>query len=113
MRIITKVLKQKAVWWSMTGSDSAGQNEYADPVEVSVRWDENMKQFIDSNGIKDVSKAQVMVDRDMKPGDALLLGELTNDYTNNPNNHTGAGFVRGWGKTPTLNGRKFVRTCYL
>jgi hypothetical protein len=113
MRIITKVLKQKAVWWSMTGTDSTGAHEFADPVEVSVRWDENMKQFVDSNGVKDVSKAQVMVDRDMKVGDALMLGTLDNDITSNPNAHTGAGFVRGWTKTPTLNGKKFVRTCYL
>ena len=86
---------------------------------VGPSW-EDIMQLLRTDGMRSAridietdSTIADMVDRDMKPGDALLLGELTNDYTNNPNNHAGAGFVRGWGKTPTLNGRKFVRTCYL
>ena len=113
MQILTKVRKQKAIYWAALGTNSAGRKEYDDPVQIMVRWDDAMTEFVTQDGEKAVSRADVMVGQDIKVGDALMLGVLDDTITDNPMDHTGAGVVRGWAKTPTLNGRKALRVCYL
>lgn len=42
MRLLTKMLRQKAVYWPLTsiGIDNYGQPIPSIPVEISVRWED-------------------------------------------------------------------------
>ena len=121
MGIITRMLKQTAVWWPLSSAESAGidydnygQPVVADPVEIDVRWEDVSEEFLDRNGTVQLSRARVYVDRDVEVGGILMLGELT-DITdeNNPKENDNAWEIRRVEKLPNLKNTEYLRTCYL
>lgn len=116
MSIITKVLKQTAVWWARTTPDAYGQFTFASPVEVKVRWEDSIDTFKDENGNEHTSKSYVMVDRDMKVGDVLMLGTTADIPSSNPadpKENSGAFEIKRFDKTPDIRNRENLREAYL
>lgn len=112
MRIITKVLKQKAVYWAPTGK----RNEYGEPLynapeEIRCRWVDVAVVETDPDGKEHVYSSVVMVQVDLVGEGKIVLGKLEDFSSANPPKE--AKQVRKFYKTPTLNARRFVRTAML
>jgi len=121
MGIITKALKQTAVYWALAGDDSQGEDfddhgrpQFLAPVEISCRWSDKREEYISANSITKISNSKVMVDRDMRNGEVLMLGELI-DITEQINilENDNAWTIEGWKKTPNLKATEFLRVAYL
>jgi hypothetical protein len=113
--------KQKGVYWPPKSEETGGQDfndygqpQYADPVEIDCRWEDVAEEFIGPTGLREVSRSMVYVDRDVKPGGVLLLGELAGvaDLAS-PKNNDGAWEIRQFDKTPNLRATEFLRAAYL
>jgi len=116
MRIISKMLKQKAVYWELSSVefDNYGQPIPSTPIEIDVRWEDVSEEFLDANGTMQLSKAKVYVDRDVELGGVLMLGELDSSVDeDNPKENENAWEIRRFEKLPTLKATQFLRTCYL
>ncbi len=121
MSIITRMLKQTAVWWPLASMESSGsdydnygQPIVTDPVEIDVRWEDVSEEFLDKDGVVQLSRARVYVDRDVEVGGVLMLGELT-DITDatTPKENENAWEIRRVEKLPNLRNTEYLRTCYL
>ena len=115
MSIITKVLRQKAVYWPPGDRDKYGRNTFGSPVEIKCRWDDKIQEVVQEDGSETMSVAEVMVDRDLAVGGVLLLGELDTEKENatRPDLLAGASFIGTWEKNPNLKATEFVRTVYM
>lgn len=120
MSIITRMLKQKCVYWPLASTESGGnsldrygQLQYTDPIEIDCRWENVAKEFVDSQGTVKISQARVFVDRDVQVGEMLLLGELDSGIDNNPKNNEDALEIKSFGKMPNIKASEFLRTVYL
>lgn len=120
MRILTKMLKQYAVYWP-PGSEAGGQDfdsygrpVYTTAIEIRCRWEDIAEEFIGPDGTDQVSRSKVFVDRDVRTGGVLWLGRLVDvgDLVN-PKRNNNAWEVRRFDKVPTLNATQFVRMAYL
>ena len=121
MSIITRMLKQTAVYWTLAASESAGEDwddagqpQWATPTEIECRWEDSQVEFVGKDGTRLLSRSVVYVDRDVDIGGVLMLGELT-DITEDENvlENDGAWEIRGFSKVPTLKATEFLRTAYL
>jgi len=121
MSIITRMLKQRAVYWPLStdvtsgqGYSSTSQRQYASPVEIACRWVDETREFSDNAGDLQTSRAVVKVDRDLSIGGVLWLGTLDAvTSVDAPLNNAGAGEIRGIRKLPNLRATQFVRTAFL
>lgn len=120
MRLLTRMLRQDAVWWAQSQDsdgrpvhDEHGQLLYDDPVAVRVRWEDIREEYIASNGSKEISRSKIFVAVDMKPGDYLMLGELDSSIAEDPRDEEQAFDIKSWNKVPTLSGRRYARIVYL
>ena len=122
MGIITKMLNyQTAVYWALASDESAGSDydnfgkpNFTDPIEIKVRWEDNMVEFIAADGTQQMSTAVVYVDRDVDLGGVLMLGDL-DDVTDedNPKENENAWEIRRFDKMPKLKQTEILRTVYL
>jgi hypothetical protein len=115
MSLITKMRKQKAVYWPpSTRRDQYGRPIAEAAVEIDCRWEDRTDEFITTTGERQLSNALVYVDRDIVLGGVLLLGTLDTvmDITD-PKNNEGAFEVLRFDKMPNLKGTEFLRTAYL
>lgn len=121
MSIISRMRKQIAVYWALAASESAGEDwddmgqpQWATPVEIECRWEDDQVEFISKDGSKLVSRSVVYVDRDVNIGGVLMLGELV-DVVEEENvlENDGAWEIRGYSKIPSLKATEFLRTAYL
>ena len=114
MSIITRMRRQKAVWWSKSNVDDYGRPTWNTPVEIDCRWEDAAQEFVKEDGEVNFSRSIVYVDRDMEVGDVLLLGELDSGVDEaDPKNNNGAWEVSRFEKTPNLKATEFLRVCYL
>lgn len=113
MSLITKMLKQKAIWWKAGAKDRFGNVTFDDPVEIDCRWEETGKEYLNAKGETAVSDAVVYVDRDISTGDFLCLGELDSNPVSHPLDKAGAESVKRFDKLPNLKVKEFLRTAYL
>ncbi len=114
MSLITKVLKQKCVYWVFDDFDAQGQPVYKDGEELNCRWEDRVEEIVDTDGTKVLSKAQVMVSTDVKVGGVLWLGELGDEtYSSEPTRNEGAFEIIQFSKIPNFRVTEYVRTAYL
>jgi len=113
-KISTKFLKQDAVYWEpKTRTNIYGEKTFEPPVEVPVRWSDEKEEFIDENGERQISKAKVMVDREMMLGGFLMLGDK-HDIEDESDPVASGGFrIRGFKRIPTIDARETVRIALL
>lgn len=113
MSIIVKMRKQRAVWWRRTVADHYGSFSFAEPIEIAVRWDDAVVEFLDIVGEKQSSRSVVYTDRVMTPGDRLMLGELDSETPSNPLSVTTSFEIRRFDRTPNLRATETLFTAYL
>ncbi len=83
--ILKRARRQFAIYWSQqSGPGEYGQRAFNNPVEIRCRWDDVQKEVRNAQGETVMSSADVIVDRDMKPGDMLELGHLDSSTPNDP-----------------------------
>lgn len=76
MRIIKKSRRHTAVWWRNLGDTGRGYHAYDRPIEIQCRWDDETRHDFDDKGVAYHVMAEVIVDRKMGLGDAMLYGKL-------------------------------------
>ena len=122
MGIITRMLKQTAVYWALEGSEVGGDNygnygqpQYTVPVEIECRWEVVTVEFLDASGTIILSNAVVYVDRDVDVGGVLMLGELTDidSSLTTPKQNDETWEIKRFEKLPNLKNSQFLRTVYL
>lgn len=110
MSAAKRFMRQKCVLWPLEGNtDIYGQPGYGSPEEIDCRWDDANEDFIDAFGNTQISKAKLIVDRDLNLGDKLMLGYLDSDVDDDPEDNEGVWSVRAFMKTPDVKGKKFLR----
>lgn len=116
MSLISKMRKQIAVYWAIADEpfDSHGRPVFADPVEISCRWEDKTEKFVDQNGEEVLSQAKVFVDRDVCIGGVLMLGSIGSGLNlTDPKKNVGAYEIRRFEKLPNLKVTEYLRTVYL
>lgn len=111
-----RACNQTAVYWASPTDDGYGNFVYADPVEISVRWEDSTEVITDSKGQERVSKAEVIVLQDVVEQGLLFLGDIADlDSTeeDDPTTIDGAYPVVRFDKTPGIKGRSFLRKAWL
>ena len=126
--MITNNLLQTAVYWGSPKEDGYGGVTYADPVEISCRWEDRQQIIgtITGNqivGFQNMSRAVVYVDRDLDVDGWHMLGTL-DDLTDSSGDSSGeyydpqqlssAFIIKRFEKMPALHSTtEFIRTAYL
>lgn len=120
MSLISKVRKQDAVWWPLTGHDRYGAPAYGDPREIKVRWTLTSKEVRGPDNTVIVATSAVFIDSKLKTeqglqvGDMLWLGKL-DDYLGDwskPREH-GADAIKSLATTPNLKNSETLLIGYL
>lgn len=124
MRLLTKMLRQKVVYWSYAGVDNFGKPKYNAPIEIKARWEDVVEQYLRADLVEATSLAKVYVDRDLtvkgvlwlstkKASDAAgsAIAELTDQVK--PFNNPRAAAIQRFDKLPDLKVKNFLRTAYL
>jgi hypothetical protein len=112
----TGALKQTAVYWGSPVASGSGGRTFAEPVELSLRWEQKQELFIDARGQEVRSNAVVFVSQDVSLGTYLFLGDLDDldsDQEDDPMSVSGAYEIRGFEKIPDRRGTSFLRKVYL
>lgn len=114
MSVITRVLKQKVVYWSPGVPDKYGRLALGTPVELKARWDEDTEEVTAPDGSKFVPKAEVMVESDVVVEGILMFGTLEDvvDF-DEPLNNEMAWQISAFTKNPDFKARHFLRIAYL
>lgn len=102
MSVIRKIRKQKAIWWRRVGVDHYGRPQYAGPVQVDCRWEDDAREFVMENGEKFISRSIVYVDRPMSVGDRIALGVLGPTTPSDPYDSDKAYEIRRFSIIPNL-----------
>ena len=111
-----KFLQQTAVYWGSPASDGLGGFTWADPIEVKCRWTDSINVISGSDGVEVVSKAFVMVDRDMEEQGVLFLGDLgdlDSVSEDDPTGVDGAYRIKRFDKIPNLTATAYLRKVFL
>lgn len=75
--MLTGALNTKAVWWSLVSKDGYGKATYSTAQEISVRWQDSQKMFVNDLGKQEVSKSVIYTDLSIGKDDYLYLGLLS------------------------------------
>lgn len=121
MGIIDRSRKQTAVYWGLGGNESAGvdfddygQPLYTAPAEIRVRWEDVNEEIVLEDKTTMISRAKVMTGIDVRPGELLFLGELTDLPAGvDPREVDGAWEIMKFNKLPNLKATEFLRTAFL
>lgn len=114
--LLTDKLKQTAVFWGNPQNDGAGGRTFDDPIELSVRWEQQQELFVDASGQESTSKAVVYVDQDVDIGGYLYLGdldELSSAEESDPLTVGEAYEIRSFKKLPDIKADRFLRKAWL
>lgn len=115
MSIITRMLREKAVYWApgQGDFDNFGKPITEEPVLISCRWEEIAEMFLDEEGNEVLSNARVYVDRDVESrgylkrlGQTGLLSNLDSTVWDQNN---GVFIVRKFNSLPKLGYSEFLR----
>lgn len=69
---------ETATLWRVTGNNSSGDQQYAAPVQIKVRWEERALVFTNSAGQDEMATAVIWVPYDVFEGEVVALGTFTN-----------------------------------
>jgi len=119
---IARMLKDTCVYWGNPQNDGEGGFTFDGAMELDCRWEE-MKQIVtDAKGNEITSRALVFVNQDLDEEGYLYLGTLDELYDSaessagaidDPKQIAGTYIIKRFQKTPSLDGRGYLRKAYL
>ncbi len=112
MSVITKVLKQTAVYWGPPIEGGDGDFGTPEPVEISCRWDAIEGEVEDPRTHDKQFNSMIMVDRDVEVGGRLYLGTLDSlsaGEITNPDQFVSTKIIVGFKKIPNFKNTEFYR----
>lgn len=101
---------QRATLWRVTGNDFSGDQQYAAPVSILVRWEERQIVFTNSSGQDEMATAIVWMPYDVFEGEVLALGSFTET---DPWDVAGAREIQGFTNVPHLVNDTVERRAFL
>ncbi len=111
MRILKKMLRQKAVYWEPIGTDQYAEPVYGEPLDIKCRWEDTATRSINDLGSELIYSSRIFVDRVVKNGGKLLKGEIAD--LDSPNPPAEAKQIRLYEEVPTLKATKSLKIAYL
>ena len=114
--LLSRTLKQTAVYWGSPVNDGYAGHTFDDPVEIACRWEDKGELVRDASGAEFVSRSIVYVLQDVDTDGYLFLGVLTDLSSaeeGDPEGTDGAYLIKKFDKSPSLSGSEFVRKAYL
>jgi hypothetical protein len=105
-----------AVYWGTPTNDGDGGYTFADPIEITCRWEATGLVNFQYNGVEVQAKHEVYVDRDVDEEGYLFLGELDDidsDLMDTPIDLEGAEMIVRFDKIPNMAGTKYTRKAFL
>lgn len=114
MRILTRMLRQKCIYWELEGDvNQFGERKFLLPVEIKCRWEDVGEELLQDDAKEQVFDATIFVDRDVKEGGLLMLGTLADLTSSDPPKSILSKRIRKFEKIPTMKGNRFLRVAYL
>jgi hypothetical protein len=110
---IKKFLKQKAVYWGAPTPNGFGGYDYADPIEIPVRWTDKQELFIDYKGESVLSRARLMIDQDVEVKGMFALTTLLELSSSQAPSDNAAYEIRAFQKMPDVRAKTYVRQVWL
>lgn len=111
MSLISRMRRQKAVYWAPVDADGRGQTTFADPVEINCRWEETAVEFVNAQGATDTSQVVAYVDRDVEVGGRLKSGTVA-DLASDVDPTVDGYEIKQFSKNPNFKASEFLRTAY-
>jgi hypothetical protein len=112
MSLITRMRKQKAVYWARNGVDAEGRPTYAAPAEIACRWEDTQEDFVTADGKTLRSTAVVYPENIARDGDLYSLGTVAGTNAD-PFQVPGALEVRRFARIPNLKAKEFLHVAHL
>jgi hypothetical protein len=112
----TRTLNQAAVYWAPPTDDGHGDKSFATGAEISVRWEDVAKQFVNEFAETKTSRAVVYVDQDVEVGGFLHLGTLaalSADQRSDAYEVVSAYEIRKFDKVGNIAATEFERVAWL
>ena len=122
--LLDTMLIHVVVYWPPLRNDEHGNKRFGTPIEIKARWEYATRELLDERGnvtsimskvylAEDVQQLGVLWLSTAKPSDpgGTALAQLT-DATK-PFRNAGAGEIRKFAKTFTIDGTQALRTVYL
>lgn len=101
---------QTATYWGPTTINKFGEQTFATPAAISVRWEEKTEMFLDRDTGKELmSKSVVYLKQDVEENGFLYLGTTSLA----PSTQEKAFRIKRFDKTPSLKGNKYTRKAWL
>ena len=125
MSIITKVLKQDAVYWPPVDRSDLGNDATHDdygrpvlkcnPIQISVRWENVQEEIMSEAGATVIAKHKVMVSQDVFLRGFLWLGLLANapDFYLDPRYQSDVFEIMKFEKIPNFRNTEYLRIAWL
>lgn len=112
--LVSRNLKQTAVYWGGPLNDGWGMRSFDPPIEVPVRWEGRSELFMGDDGRQIVSRAVVYSDQVLDIGGYLYLGLLSSLSSDpEPSNTPTAYIIKQFSSVPNLSAGRFVYKGYL
>lgn len=111
----TRGLNQAAVYWSPGSEDGFGRISFGTPVQIRCHWEDMQEEVRTRTGEQLVSRAFVVVDRDLEEGGFLYLGTLrdANAAGSDPQDINAAHKIIKAGGVPTFRGKLKASSVWL
>tara|TARA_R110000851_G_scaffold46656_6_gene113570 strand:+ start:798 stop:1136 length:339 start_codon:yes stop_codon:yes gene_type:complete len=109
MGIISKMRKQKAVYWSPSSYDGFGRPVMSTAVQITCRWEDVHEQFLDKEGQEQTSSSRVYVSQDVELGGYLWLGDISGKPSD-PLQDNNSWEIRKFENLPNLKATEFLKT---
>jgi hypothetical protein len=112
--IISRMRKQRAVFWAASGVSESGLLLWDDPVEIPVRWEETREALQFTRLDREIDpgvdetlrfRADVYVDREVRVGDYLMLGSLASSTSPDPRDEE-SWEVQAFSKIPNIKAKE-------
>ncbi len=122
MSLITRALKQWAIYWPPGSLNKYGEATPGDPIALRVRWDDTNEEQVDAKGQTFTTMSSVMVDRDLAVGGLLALSTGTSEETvlqdaatigDPPVEDDRVHPIRKTSKNPNIKAKEFLRQAFL
>jgi len=114
---VASVCVQTAVYWGAPTPDGYGGYTFADPVEISCRWDGSTRMVKSGDGKDVLSRARILLTQDVDEGGFLMLGtldDIDSASEDDPVSLTDAWEILRFDKTPLFqSATEFVREVYV